>query len=514
VRFKALILFLIFSSFQLVAQNQIKLDYGKNSAVVIPVYSGDQDYVSIKDLVELTDAGYYENAAKKKVVVSISDRQFKITGNNPFIVVDEKLTYQMPVECQFIDGVIFVPVQFFIPIASSFLPTPIMVNDQKPLLQTSTVIAIQKPEEKDSDAVNLSSMEFDKKTNGLLMRVKTGKEFRNEDVEVWRNKNWLYVTISGARHSAELANDIKLSEQFKLIKAALIFQHKNSVQFSFQLNYEIPGQEIAVDEKSGDIFVSVRVGDPAHLDLTAQKVPALNIQKDQWKIDKICLDAGHGGKDNGAKGKNGTKEKDVTLGIVLKLGKLIEKKLGLKVEYTRTGDTYPTLHGRTKFANSVNAKLFVSVHCNANVKRTANGFETFFLSPSRTEEALAVARLENEVIDLEEDKHKYGDFTDEKFILSNIMQSVFVKESEELASFIQKGIDKKVDLENRGVAQAPFYVLMGASMPSVLVETAFISNVKEEKFLKSEEGQTKLAEGIFEGIKNFIQNYEQSMKEK
>lgn len=499
---------------QIAAQNQIKLDYGKKTVTVIPVYSGDQDFISIREIVDLVDAGYYENTAKKKVVVSVSSHQFKVTGNNPFVVIDEKLALQMPVESQYIDGIIFVPIQFFIPILNSYLTTPVLINDQKLILPAliSAVTDAKKPDEPDTEKVNLTAIGFDKKTNGLLVTLKTGKDFRENDIEVWRNKNWLYVTVSGGVYSEELAGDIKRAEQFKLIKSALIFQHKNSVQLSFQLNYDIPGQEIALDEKTGDINVSIRVNDPAHLESAALTPVDLKTQKDQWKIDKIVLDAGHGGKDHGAKGKNGTKEKDVTLGIVLKLGKLIEQRLGLKVEYTRTGDTYPTLHGRTKFANSVNAKLFVSVHCNANMKRKANGFETYFLSPSRTDEALAVARLENEVIELEEDKHKYGDFTDEKFILSNIMQSVFVKESEELAAHIQNGLDKQLNLANRGVSQAPFYVLMGASMPSVLVETAFISNVNEEKFLKSEDGQKKLAEGIYEGIKNFIRDYEKSQK--
>jgi N-acetylmuramoyl-L-alanine amidase len=421
----------------------------------------------------------------------------------------------MPVESQYIDGIIFVPVQFFIPILNSYLTSPVLVNDQKLLLTGALAAAdIKDPDEPDAEKINLTAIEFDKKTNGLLVTLKTGKDFGKDDVEVWRNKNWLYVTVSGGHYSEELAGDIKRAEQYKLIKSALIFQHKNSVQLSFQLNYDIPGQEIDIDEKSGDIFLSIRVSDPAHLEGVVLNPANLKIQKDQWKIDKIVLDAGHGGWDNGASGKNKTKEKDITLAVVLKLGKLIEQRLGLKVEYTRTTDTYITLHGRTKYANAQNAKVFVSVHCNSNVKRKANGFETFFLSPSRTDEALAVARKENEVIESEEDKHHYGDFTDEKFILSNIMQSVFVKESEDLAAYIQKGLDKQLNLVNRGVSQAPFYVLMGASMPSVLVETAFISNVNEEKFLKSEDGQKKLAEGIYEGIKNFIQDYEKSQKKK
>ncbi|MBL7995419.1 N-acetylmuramoyl-L-alanine amidase [bacterium] len=499
---------------QLTAQIPVKLDFGKKSSSIIPVYNGDQNYIAANDIVDLLDAGFYENKAKKKIVLSIPGHQIKVTGNNPFVVVDEKDILQMPVDCQYIDGIIFLPIRFFVPILNAYLTAPVLVDDHKFIMPLSEagLSKIEAFEDTEKGRVNLTAITFDKKSNGLLIKLKTEKRFRKDDVEVWRNKNWLYVTISDGLSSDDVARDIKLSEQFKLIKSALIFQHKNSVQLSFQLNYDIPGQEIVVDDKSGDVFVSIRVSNSAHLDVDPLKKPNLNIQKDQWKIDKIVLDAGHGGWDNGASGKNKTREKDMTLAIVLKLGKLIEQRLGLKVEYTRDTDTYITLHGRTKFANSRNAKLFVSVHCNSNVKRKANGFETFFLSPSRTDEALAVARKENEVIELEKDNHKYGDFTDEKFILSNIMQSVFVKESEELADYIQKGLDKQLSLTNRGVSQAPFYVLMGASMPAVLVETAFISNVNEEKFLKSEDGQKKLAEGIYDGIKNFIQDYEKSQK--
>lgn len=511
---RSFLFFWIIFAVPLYAQNQIKLDFGKKSTSVIPVFNGDQDYILAKDIVDLMESGYYENTAKKKIVISLPSHQIKITGNNPFIVIDEKDILQMPVDCQYIDGMILVPVQFFIPILNAYSETPVIINDRKAVLPLSAsgVKVVQKPEETETGKANLIAIDFDKKINGLLVKLKTGKTFRKEDVEVWRNKNWLYVTVSGGLYSADVERNIQTSEQFKLIKSALIFQHKNSVQLSFQLNYEIPGQEIFIDDKSGDIFISIRVTDPAQLETVGLKPADIKIQKDQWQIDKIVLDAGHGGWDNGASGKNGTKEKDITLAIVLILGKLIEDRLGLKVEYTRDTDTYVTLHGRTKFANARNAKLFVSVHCNSNVKRKANGFETFFLSPSRTAEALAVARKENEVIELEKDNHKYGDFTDEKFILSNIMQSVFVKESEELADYIQKGLDKQLTLVNRGVSQAPFYVLMGASMPSVLVETAFISNLNEEKFLKSEEGQKKLAEGIYDGIKNFISNYEKTQR--
>ncbi len=517
--------FFLTLSFSLLAvhafgQNQIKLEWGKNSRILIPVYSGDQEWIALKEIAELLEVNTFENPAKKKIVLFLPSHQIKITGNNAYVVADEKTILQMPVQIQMIDGAWLVPVKFFIPILNAFLSPPILVNDKgyaadiHPSDHSKTVVEKIIPPKKIK--ANVTGIDFEKKSNGLLVALKTEKAFQKSDLEIWKNKNWLYVTISGGVVSEEATEQVKSAEQYKLIRTALTFQHKNSAQLSFELEKEISGQEIFLDEKTGAILVSLRTNDPSYLEKDEAKAVNKNAtlvkQKDQWKIDRIVLDAGHGGKDRGATGKNGTKEKDVTLAITLKLGKLIEDRLNIAVDYTRKTDEFPTLQGRTRYANAHNAKLFVSVHCNSSTNRKGNGFEVFFLSPSRTSEALAVARKENEVIQLEEEKHDYGDFTNEKFILANIMQSVFVKESEELAAKVLKGIDKHVDLEDRGVSQAPFYVLMGASMPSILVETAFISNPAEEKFLTSEKGQKQMAEGIFEGIKSFIDGYAKSEK--
>ncbi|HMW32361.1 MAG TPA: N-acetylmuramoyl-L-alanine amidase [bacterium] len=492
------------------AQAPMKLSYGTANKEVIPVFTGDQEYVSIKDVIALLDAGFFENTAKKKMVFTSNQHQFKVTGLNAFVVVDEKTTLQMPVTTQYIDGAIFVPAVYFFSAINAYLSTPVVINGEKIIAKSAPAIKDTIKTSAVSISPNLKDVIFEKKKNGLLMRIKTDGRFQSSDVEIWRNKNWLYVTVSGGYHSDLLAKDIKLSEQYKLIKEALIFQHKNSTQFSFQLNSDIAGYDISVDDKKDEIYVAWRIHQSSDLEFDNGGSGTGAIDKDQWKINKIVIDAGHGGKDHGASGKGGTKEKDITLNIALKVGKIIAERLKIPVEYTRDTDTYITLKGRTQFANQKNAKLFVSIHCNSNKSRKAHGFEIFFLSPSRNAEALAVARKENEVIDMEDDKHHYGDFTDEKFILANIMQSVFVKESEELASYVSKGIDKQVDITNRGVTQAPFYVLMGASMPSILVETAFISNPDEEKFLKSEAGQKKLSEGIVDGIKTFIDIYERS----
>ncbi len=500
----AILIFLCWCPAGLHAQQPLSLVWGTQKKEVLPLYSGDQNFVSLKAVAELIDAKIFDNPIKKKSVLYLPQVEIKVTAFNPFVVINEAQTVQMPISTLLVDGVIFVPVDYFLPILNAVLSTPISVPGQTmnvtPLLTMETT--------SDSEEVSVPSgnilkdIDFDLKANGLLIRIHTDRKFSSNEIEIWRNKNWVYLTVSGATYSKALAEHIHKAETFDLIKKTLVFQHKASAQLSFQLNGEISGQDILIDDAGRSILVSLRLPtDRATLDQISKK-------QSQWKIDKIVIDAGHGGKDNGASGKGGTKEKDITLAIALKLGKLIKEKLGITVDYTRDDDTYLTLQARTQYANSKNAKIFVSVHCNSNKSSKPNGFETFFLSPSRNAEALAVARKENEVIHFEEEQHHYGDFTNEKYILANMMQSVFVQESEELAGHVQKGLDKQLDLANRGVSQAPFYVLMGASMPCILVETAFISNPSEEKFLKSQSGQNKVAEGILDGIRQFIQSYE------
>lgn len=502
-----LVTFLLLPASRLLGQQPMTLQFGSKTKSVVPVFSGDQDFVVVAALAELMGVKSFFNHDKQKIVLYLPKHQIKVTGQNAFVVIDEKQTHQLPVPTLFIDGRILVPIVPFSAILNTYSDTPLLVNGQKAgALASKGGSVTVKEEQTVSSAANLTAISGETRLNGLLIHVTTEKPFQKNDLEIWKNKSWVYVTVSGGLAAAELSESIKTLEKYKLIKRALVFQNKNSVQLSFQLTGELTGQEILAEEKEGAILIVLRVKDPKDLETVGSVKTGQNLlkEKEKWKIDKIVLDAGHGGVDAGASGKKGIKEKDITLAIILKLGRFIDQRLGIGVEYTRTTDTRISLKKRTQFANARNAKLFVSVHCNSSKSRQSTGFETFFLSPSRTDEALAVARKENEVIQYEEEKHDYGDFTDEKFILANIMQSVFVQESEELAAAVQKGLSKQLTIKNRGVSQAPFYVLMGASMPSILVETAFISNPAEEKFLNSEEGQNKLAEGIYEGIRNFI----------
>ena len=224
-------------------------------------------------------------------------------------------------------------------------------------------------------------------------------------------------------------------------------------------------------------------------------------------MDTIVLDAGHGGKDPGAIGKFGTKEKDVALDITRRTGSLLEKS-GIKVVYTRDEDVFIPLLDRTKIANDANGKLFVSIHANANQNRKIQGFETYLLRPGKSEDAIEVASRENSVIKLEDVTDQYENLSGENLIMATMAQSTFMKESEDLASTIQIELDKKLDTPNRGVKQAGFYVLIGASMPNALVEVGFLSNPNEEKMLKQSRHKQKIAEAIYYAIKSFKSSQE------
>ena len=233
--------------------------------------------------------------------------------------------------------------------------------------------------------------------------------------------------------------------------------------------------------------------------------------KKRWALDVIVLDPGHGGHDPGTIGVNGYKEKDYALDIALKVKELIEENMPeTKVVMTRKDDTFIELFRRTQIANEKNGKLFVSIHLNATPKKpsNANGFETYILRPGRNDDAVRVANFENSVIKFEKTALKYKRLTEEEVILATLAQSAFVRFSEFFARMLQDEVSKTTPMKNRGVNQAGFYVLVGASMPNVLFEAAFMSNTDDEAFVTGKNGTKKIAQGIFNAIKKYSAEYE------
>jgi len=216
----------------------------------------------------------------------------------------------------------------------------------------------------------------------------------------------------------------------------------------------------------------------------------------------IVVDPGHGGSETGAKGPDGTFEKEITLGIARKLKAILESDPGVRAILTRNGDEQVGLDDRTALANNNKADLFVSIHANATLHGMGKGAETYYLSTSATDdETRNIAAVENNAIGLNQQVPNVN--SDLKLILWDMAQTEYLVESSKLAEMIQQELNNALGISNRGIKQAPFRVLMGATMPAVLVEVGFINNPAEEKMMKDGEYQSKIARAIFDSIQKF-----------
>lgn len=239
-------------------------------------------------------------------------------------------------------------------------------------------------------------------------------------------------------------------------------------------------------------------------------LPLISYSSDFKKGDGwvIVIDAGHGGRDPGAKGSF-SYEKDITLAIALKTGEYIKNNLkDVRVVYTRRRDSTLNLYDRPKIANKVNADLFISIHVNWAKQKNIKGTETFIMGLTQDQQNLDVAMKENEVIYLEKDySTKYEGFdpkSPESYVMFTLMQNIFQEQSTGLASKIQIQYKENNNRYDRGVKQAGFWVLYNTTMPSVLTETGFITNPDEEKYLNSKEGQDYVASSIFRACREYI----------
>jgi N-acetylmuramoyl-L-alanine amidase len=222
------------------------------------------------------------------------------------------------------------------------------------------------------------------------------------------------------------------------------------------------------------------------------------------KIGRIVIDPGHGGHDTGTIGPTGLMEKDLCLDVALRLGKIIQQRLpGADVVYTRADDTFIPLEERTNIANQAKADLFISIHANSSRDHAARGIETYYLNMKGSAEAMEVAARENATA--EQGIHELQD------LVKKIAQTEKIDESKELAEDIQDSLAKRVQkssktVKDRGVRKAPFVVLIGADMPSILTEISFLSNPADEKLLKQPEQRQRVAEGLYQGVASYLQS--------
>jgi len=484
-----------------------------DSTLIRTLDSAEVTYLSLSDFLKPLRLPGILNDSTGKIECLIASQLVRFTDKNPFVVITERLSntasvYQMPIRTVRRYQEYYVPAAIFVTLFERIAGKRLLFDPEHRVLEFRSF----------TSPYDIAGIEIEKKLNGSLITILANRKLG--DIETWlKPDGWLFVTITGVTADTTALNRTKPSEA---IKKVLAFQSPTSIQLTFRVTSDVVQAEAVNDPSSDNLFISLRTrteSERKEMEKKRQEAIRLDLEnrRDRWKLDVIVIDAGHGGKDPGAIGVAGTYEKDITLSVALKLGKLIEKNLkDVKVVYTRKTDKFVELYRRTQIANGAAGKLFLSLHCNAlpHKPSSKNGFEIYLLRPNRSEEAVSIAARENAVIQLEEGyEQRYRKLTEEEFIIVTMAQSAYMKYSEQFAECAVKSMAKNLSIKNSGVKQAGFYVLVGASMPNVLVEIGYLTNREEEKFLRSRVGQRKIAEALFKGVKEYKRKYEQALKE-
>ena len=472
----------------------------------IPAYVREGTiYFSLKDFADVIGVNYYYNEDAQKIEVKFDNYFVKASARNPYLVLNEKnggkqLIIQLPTSTYLINKKVYVPLKYS-------LKTLETAYGKELSYEAPNKIVIGKHNDEIPETTgdfNITGFILDEKANGTLITIKSNKRIPSYHSAF---KNGVLTLIF--RKVIVDAGNVKYKGGEGVVKKIDAKNLGADAIIDIAVSKEYTTNEVMNIEKSNDIQITI------HNKLFTQSNSS-NKLKEKWEFDVIVIDAGHGGQDAGAIGVNGVKEKDINLAIALKLGKLIQENMkDVKVVYTRKTDVFIDLYKRGKIANEKGGKLFISIHCNSTPKKpsSANGFEVYLLRPGRTKEAISIAEFENSVIQYEENPNRYEKLTDENFILVSMAHSSYMKYSERFAEYLHKEFSNHPTLSSRGVKQAGFYVLVGASMPSVLIESGFLSNTADAKHLSTASGQQKFAEYVFNGIKKYRDSYELEMQD-
>ncbi len=485
-------------------------------AVVTVPEMGNVQFVALSDLAERLDLRTFYSEKARKVILYSGSNEIKVTAMNPFVQINERIV-QLPLETRFANGDILVPVRYFadlmrplypkrwpeeleFPPAAGENPTASNAGNAAVLIESPAALTPVAPKPAAALA-SISKILVEEKANGTLIRLHASPPIARKQVNTRINQRWLHIDVVGGRLDSAVARNIRPAGIVQRVTS----QYTGSVvQISCYLKEDLNPKRISVGGQGNETLISL----PTLDQLSTKVLRNLETEKRKWLLDTIVLDAGHGGHDPGAIGPSGVREKDITLAIAKRVKRLLEKNIEARIVMTRDSDRYLSPRERTQLANAAQGKIFISIHCNSNLSRRVNGTTTYILGPARSEEALEVARRENAVIKYDPDSSSYAGEGDESFILAAMAQSAFNRESEDFAAMIQEEICAGIKLPDRGVKQAGFYVMVGASMPNILIETAFISNPREEGLLGDAGFQQDIAEAIFNGIKRFKEKYE------
>lgn len=527
---KLTILFFLISSLGY-SQRFYKLTVEINGEVkTLPFISRNTiDFVSSKEIARLLSANYFYNNETAKSEIKFEEKTIKFTAKSQFVIVAHRLdksqhVIQLPAAPLYYTDDVLIPIVFVLDYLGFCYGKKIEYNDRTKRLSVTSesfdesklfinqqlVPPISQQEIADSPEAEIKKSGYDiydvsveDKVNGTLIRLRSNKK-----VSIPRNSignGTLFVFLPNISVAPGIDKKINSIGLVKNVKLKLL--PSKITQLEFLLNEGYSTSEVLIDEPGNDILITIH-------NKVLNPVIEENDPKSKWTFDCVVIDAGHGGKDPGAIGVTGVREKDINLAVALKLGDMIEKQLPtVKVVYTRKTDEFVELYRRGKIANENDGKLFISIHCNSTEAKDIahRGFEVYLLRPGRTNNAIKIAEFENSVIKYEENPQRYQKLTDENFILVSMAHSQYMRFSEKYSDLLNEDWKRFTEVPSLGIKQAGFYVLVGASMPGVLIETGFLSNRKDEAYLKSSKGQTDIASAILNAVKRYKDYYDKQI---
>ena len=454
---------------------------------LLRVDGDDSWFVRASDVARLLRATQFWNASSRKIVLGVGKARIVLTVDTRVVVVDGE-PVMMRTETRYEDGSVLVPLEFILETASQHTARGFNWDEEgKRLSVGGTGYNVTQVSLSTSGGRTTVSLHM---TEPLIYHVDTA------------TPGLVRIKLYGGRVDVRA---FTVREERGLVERVRAEQDERDAFVTLDVSRE--ATRLRVDRRDTppqlDIVLERGTADEAE-EGTIQIVDDGTGGEGQFVIDRICVDAGHGGHDNGKESGDGVFEKDVNLALARAIRDRIQEELGLEVVMTRDDDRMVDLFERTEIANTSGCDLFVSVHCNSWFHRGTGGFESYFLSPARDEAGQTLQRFENEGGGGENGGGTGGDL---EFILWDLVQNQFIAESSTFAEYIQQEMTSRLGIQSRGVKQAGFVVLQGAKMPAVLLEVAFLSNPAEERLLVDPAFQRRVADGVVASIRKMQDRY-------
>ena len=463
--------FFLKTSFLLIFFSFHSIIYSEQSQEIQLLQFENIYYLSTSEFCESQDYDCIVYPEKGKIKIKFPNNVLIFSMNSSFVNASQD-TYHMANKVKLKDS------QFYLPI-NSFMHLCHQLNLQSMFVDKNKVI-INSP-------FNISHYTINETELSYVINIFSSIQFKPDQITLnLLDSQQLDISINKGK--------INLSKLKNMTKEDnLIIQQKQDLIFSFQASHPISNYSYSLESNLIKIIIN------------KMSQAAYTTNQSDWEIKTIIIDPGHGGKDPGAIGYHNIQEKHIVLDISKELGDLINKYMPeMEVIYTREDDTFLGLKNRTSIANKNNGHIFLSIHANSSSAKSARGYEIFLLQPNSVDDAIDVAIRENASIAFEEDKTQYG----ENQIIATLAQNAFLKESEKLAIFIQAALKKELPkTRNRGIKQAGFHVLVGASMPNLLIEVGFLTNKSEAQLLNKSSYRAQLAKAIFEGVQDYVESH-------